>query len=301
MMDIGDGRAAGRGTLLFLIIAFGWSWAWGFAIWLAGGVAGSSFLLLAMVFMAGPMIAAIVCAILYDKGRRIAALGLKPRLTASAWLWLFLAWAIPLLLVVGATLIDWAGPPAPQDPAVPLGAALRAQGLDPDTLPAGMTVIVISQIAGALTIAPLLNMFGTLTEELGWRGWLWARWRPMGFWRCNLLIGAVWGVWHAPIIVQGYNYPGMPLWGPVLMTLFCILLAPLIGIVREKGGSVWHAALFHGTINATVGVGLMVSTPIDFPWRGMLGIGGAATCLVGWAAILLLWRREPDRNVTSFA
>jgi membrane protease YdiL (CAAX protease family) len=295
-MDIGDGRAAGRGTLLFLVIAFGWSWAVGALIWQTGAMQRPGlFQGLAFLFMWGPAVAALVCATLYDRGRRVAALGVRLRFTKASWLWLFLSWAIPVALIVVATLVDWAGPQvSPADPAAQLTAQARATlpGADIRTMPRAVAyaIVPLALVFGALFNWPLM-----ISEELGWRGWLWDRWRRFGFWRGSILIGAVWGVWHAPLIVQGYNYSGMPVWGPVLMTIFCVLLGPLIGLVREKGGSVWHACLFHGTINAGVGLGMvMVSRGVGFPWLGMLGIGGAVACALGWVLAWLWLRRAPE-------
>lgn len=287
---------AGRGGLaLFLAIAFGWSWAWGAVLWQAGGLSNPMmFQALAFVFMWGPALGALAAALRHDKGRRIAALGLRPRFSGAAWLWLFLAWAIPVALIVVSTVIDWAGPQvSPADPTAQVEALARAQmlaqGRDaPPPMPAGMGYVAV---LAAFVFGALINMPLMISEEMGWRGWLWDRWRRFGFWRGNLFIGAVWGVWHAPLIVMGYNY-AMPVWGPVFMTLFCILLAPLIGLVREKGGSVWHACLFHGAVNAGAGVGMtLLSQGAGFPWLGLLGIGGAAACLLGWGLIFL--RREP--------
>ncbi|WP_340681246.1 CPBP family intramembrane glutamic endopeptidase [Natrinema gelatinilyticum] len=50
----------------------------------------------------------------------------------------------------------------------------------------------------------LVAAFG---EEFGWRGLLFLKRSPLGFWRVSLLTGVVWGLWHAPLIVQGYNSP----------------------------------------------------------------------------------------------
>ena len=42
-------------------------------------------------------------------------------------------------------------------------------------------------------------------EELGWRGLLQRELGFIGFWKSSILIGFIWGVWHAPIILQGHN------------------------------------------------------------------------------------------------
>lgn len=286
------------GLILFLVLTFGWSWAIGAVIWQTGALQRPAlFQGLAFLYMFGPTIGALAAVWRYDRGRRIAALGLRPRFN----LWLVWAWAIPLALIAMATLIDIAGPQVGlAAPAEKLAEIMRAQGADPAEIPVSLNVLVIVQILTILFVAPAINTVGTLTEELGWRGWLWDRWRRVGFWKCNLAIGALWGVWHAPLIVQGYNYPGMPVLGPVFMTAFCVLIAPLIGLVRERGGSLWHAGLFHGTINAVTGAAMIFfTTGPAFPWQGLLGIGGAAAGLAGWALVWLYLRNRAAKGVAG--
>jgi len=39
--------------------------------------------------------------------------------------------------------------------------------------------------------------------------------------RANVLIGLVWGLRHAPPVVQGHDYPGSPVTGVVVTVVFC--------------------------------------------------------------------------------
>jgi membrane protease YdiL (CAAX protease family) len=65
---------------------------------------------------------------------------------------------------------------------------------------------VLQGLVAGLTI----NVIAALGEELGWRGLLLRELSPLGFWRVSLLTGFVWGLWHAPLIVQGHNFPDAP-------------------------------------------------------------------------------------------
>src|SRR5262249_2376765 len=67
--------------------------------------------------------------------------------------------------------------------------------------------------------------------------------------KTSAIIGLVWGFWHAPLIVQGFNYPEHPWAGVFLMTVETLLLAPLFSYVCLKADSVVAAAIFHGTYN----------------------------------------------------
>lgn len=55
-----------------------------------------------------------------------------------------------------------------------------------------------------------VNLPFMLGEELGWRGFQFEETKLLGFWRSSLLIGVLWGLWHAPVIMMGYNYSGEP-------------------------------------------------------------------------------------------
>jgi hypothetical protein len=248
---------------VFLAIAFGFSWLVALVIWRAGWMvaqpADPRATAALVVYVAGPAVAAIACALLFDKGRRAQALGFSTPFNA----WLIWAWLIPTLLVAVTLAITLAFS----------GRAYRsADG---------------ASIALALIVMPLINTPLLLGEELGWRGWLWDRWRRLGFWRNVVATGVVWGLWHAPIIALGHNYPDQPISGPVLMVLVTLLLAPTFHLVRERGGSVWHATLFHGTYNAVSTLAIALVADVSMPWTGVVGVGGlaasAASVPVVWA------------------
>jgi len=70
-----------------------------------------------------------------------------------------------------------------------------------------------------------------------------------GFLRSNLFIGVVWGLWHAPIIAQGHNYPGHPVAGIFMMTLFTTTLSCPMAYCRFKSRSILGPSALHGMIN----------------------------------------------------
>ena len=55
----------------------------------------------------------------------------------------------------------------------------------------------------AVLLAPAINMFPALGEEVGWRGYMMPRLKErFGLLNGRLLGGAVWGVWHWPQKLQ---------------------------------------------------------------------------------------------------
>ena len=131
-----------------------------------------------------------------------------------------------------------------------------------------------------LILAPFINFIPAFGEEYGWRGFL----QPKLIGRLDLLrglllTGAIWGLWHAPLILMGYNYPHHPdLLGVAAFTVWTILVGFFLGWLRLKSKSVFPAALGHGAVNAYIGLGLFVAPAVDemmtipFGLPGMLAL-----------------------------
>lgn len=126
----------------------------------------------------------------------------------------------------------------------------------PEGLPIGLLAALM--LGGAL-VNGVLNTIPALGEELGWRGFLFPRlhqrWGTPG---ALLGTGVIWGLWHAPLVLLGYNYPLHPLLGLAAFCVVCTLLTGVLAWVRQRSGSVWPAAYGHGLFNALAGTGLIV-------------------------------------------
>lgn len=153
-------------------------------------------------------------------------------------------------------------------------------------------------VGGVLNV--VLGAFG---EEWGWRGWLLPKLRPLGTWPALLGSGALWGIWHAPLILLGHNYPDAPVLGVFLFLPFCMLWGVLHGWTRLITGSVWPAALMHGTLNASGGFTVMLhdaDSPFDPVWDAPLGVAGwiLPGLVIGGLVLArqLPPRVEPDRD-----
>jgi membrane protease YdiL (CAAX protease family) len=144
-------------------------------------------------------------------------------------------------------------------------------------------------LAQGLIAGATINALAAFGEEVGWRGFLLRETAALGFWRAALVIGLIWGIWHAPLILQGHNYPQHPVAGVFLMTAFCLLLSPLLCYLRLAGRSVLAAALAHGSLNGTAGLALMVVAGGN---DLTVGVTGAAGLVVLAAANLLLWAHD---------
>jgi membrane protease YdiL (CAAX protease family) len=125
-----------------------------------------------------------------------------------------------------------------------------------------------------------INAVAGFGEELGWRGYLFRKFENYTFIKAAIIIGLIWGIWHAPIILMGHNYPEHPVIGAFMMTIWCIMLTPLFLYFRIKSRSVIQSAIMHGTINATYGLSIMLIKGGNDLTTGMTGIPGFITLLL---------------------
>jgi membrane protease YdiL (CAAX protease family) len=141
-------------------------------------------------------------------------------------------------------------------------------------------VFLLIQIAQALAAGFTINAFFAFGEELGWRGYLLKALKNKTVLSSSLIIGAVWGLWHFPLILLGHNYPQHPVAGVGMMIVFCILLTPMMIYIVIKSKSVITAAIFHGSNNAIAGITILYITGGNDLTNGVVGLAGFFTLLL---------------------
>ncbi|MEF3274862.1 MAG: CPBP family intramembrane metalloprotease [Chloroflexus sp.] len=211
------------------------------------------------------------------------------------WYWLF-AWTVPGLVMVGSPFFSALLGVYDLDLSLSgFRALLEAAGAGEAVTNVSLWSIAIVQLGVALVIGPLLNAVPVFGEELGWRGYLLPQLLPLGQWPALILSGVIWGLWHTPVILLGYNYPTNPVLGVVMMTVFCVLVGILLGWTRLATGSVWPAVIGHGSINAFGGAFMLFAREgaiVDTIWATALGITGWPLWLVV-IAVLVVTHRLP--------
>ena len=166
----------------------------------------------------------------------------------NRWWWIgWLLMPVLAMVIMGVSLLmpgaQWIG-----------GSDLMvnsAKGMPQDFGPWG--VIAIS-LASGLFAGATINAVFAFGEEVAWRGFLVKEFKGRKFLATALWTGVIWGFWHAPIILNGHNYPQHPVIGVFMMVVLCVAMTPMLLYFREKSGSVIVPAIMHGTINAVVGV-----------------------------------------------
>lgn len=232
-------------------------------------------IVLAPLYMFSPLIAGLLVCWHYEiplgeVGLRVG----RPR-------WLVVSALISLPLIGLTLLLAIAFPEVGYDPTVD---PLPGIDLPPGILGVGAAFGLV------LAIGVTVNAFFAFGEEFGWRGYLLWELAPLGFWKASIVIGAIWGLWHAPVIVAGYNYPSFPYLGILVMMGACMAFSPIYTYLVVRARSVLAAAFLHGVFNGSAGIviafavtdtalfGELIASPVGF--AGILAFGIATVGIV---------------------
>lgn len=287
-------------VLAFVVLSCGLAWLIAMPLWLGDGLAEPSTWFLLPVMMLTPAVAALAVTFAMKvprPGARLRFLGLWPLRPARRVVWLMvIGWLVPPVLVALGILVAAALGFVDLDPTFSGFAAEIAKALPAGSPMPPVELVVISQIA-MIPAAALFNSLLAFGEELGWRGWLVPALRPLGTWPALLLSGAIWGLWHSPLILLGYNFGRTDITGVLLMIGGCVAWGVLLGWLRLRSASVWPAVLAHGSLNASAGLILLAAaTQPDLALAGPLGIAGWIVAAATIAVLVLTgqFREQPE-------
>lgn len=283
---------------LFLALAFGISWLSAAIIYFTGMTYGTglSMVIVACLYMPAPALSAFIVQ-KYVYKEPLAPIGWK--WDGIQWKWIIITILTSMFFVLGtlaviglagntlgitsfgtldfsedaiiqkiAEIVNASNPDMPVDIEAQLG-----------NLPLVINAFSLLGITflGAIFAAFTINLPFMFGEEFGWRGLLLKETQQLGFVKSNLFIGIAWGLWHAPIILMGHNYPEYPVIGVGMMCLFTTVLAFPFAYFRLKTKSILGPCVMHGMINATA------ASLLYFTWgghslvTGMTGIAGLLT------------------------
>lgn len=293
-----------RRIVVFILVAYALAWAVGLGIYLTGGLAGSPELipgtgltlalaLLSTVYMGAPALAHVLAR--WSTGEGWEATCLQPHLRRS-WPWWGVAWLLPAVVTIAGAVAYFLLFPRHFDPEL---GTLRAmlEGRSMPSLLDDPRVIVVLQLLQAVILAPVINGVFAFGEEFGWRGYLQPKLMPLGWRTAVLLVGVVWGLWHAPLIAMGHNYgrayPGAPWLGILAMVWFSVVLAVIFGWLTARGRSVWPAVIAHGATNGIAAVPIAFVQNDPNPLLGPLPVGLVGG--IGWTVVAVyLFVRDPN-------
>jgi len=156
--------------------------------------------------------------------------------------------------------------------------------------------LYLTMILNIVVIGPFLGLIISFGEEYGWRGFLQNELNKIGRIRGTFLLGVIWGIWHWPVIWMGYNYPGQPVLGSILMVGYCIILAYFLAYAVFKSKGIWTASYLHALNNQALSFFLMA---VVAPTNKLSSFGMGLPALLLGAIVVLLILRDPIWKATE--
>ena len=289
-----------RKEIVFVVLSLVLAWLVALPLWLSQSRPTWLIQVTALVMMPMPTLAAIITHRIYHSDKPfidVTALRDGKPLTVLRWCCVAsFSVVIQLIATIMVGALSGAGNFSFSD------AAIRARlphvpgvssALDPSTLPPAWLLLVIALVSGIVG-GFSFNAIAALGEEVGWRGWWASQRQGQNFWVNAVVIGARWGLWHLPINMVGYNYPGANRVAACSMfVVYCICAGSLLLELRNRSHSIYPAAVAHSTINGLVGICalFMDSSPTMWLVYSPTGVVGCVILVV----ITLVLRRIPAR------
>ena len=276
-----DGGRARLGLAVFLLLTFGVTWALEIGVVRRYETGSVPYLLVLIGVMFVPGLSALFVRLFVER-QGFADAGLR----WGRGRYYLAAWLLPVVFGLAAFGLSIWLRQAEFDPwMTEMMVQIKKRAPEMELPPFERMRIYI--ILAGLTQAVVMNTIPCFGEEFGWRGYLLMRLLPLGTGRALVLTGAIWGIWHAPIILQGHNYPDHPVLGVLLMVGFCVVVGVVLGWLRLASGSVFPAAVGHASVNGPGSSPLMFLRGRNDITTGLSGLLGQAVML---AFIVLLWR-----------
>jgi uncharacterized protein len=279
-----DRESSRRQIVTYLLLVFAFSSLFYFLILRAHRLAaGGGVYVLGIMWCPG--LAAMATVKFYD--RSLSELGWKwPQAKYAA-----MSWYIPLVYATIAYAIVWASGLGGFPNYDFLNSAVDKMGLRISPAASGVVYVLVVG-----TVGMVRAMSSGLGEEIGWRGFLVPElYKNYGFTAASLISGAVWAVWHYPILIWGDYNAGTPTWyGLTCFTVMVVASGFIFAWLRLKSGSLWTGAILHGSHNLYV---QLIFTPLTrntgkTAW--FIDEFGAVLPLVTVAFAIYFWRRRGE-------
>jgi uncharacterized protein len=242
---------------IFVAVTYGITIALAVVIFFNGGLFHNrthlvSILMVATMF--APAIGNIATRLITHEGWKNTYL--RPNLRRG-WPFYLAAWTLPIAAIIVGGAIYYLLYPGRLDLSMQWA---RQSGFIISTDP--WWSVATQEILFNLRTAPLI-IWLMLGEEFGWRAYLLPKLMPLGSRKAVLLAGAIWGVFHWPLIFMGYEYRfgywGAPVVGPLLF-VFVTTFGDnaFFSWVTIRTGSVWPASLAHAVSNLSTVLPLFI-------------------------------------------
>ena len=256
-------RSQGRPELTtYLVLTFALSSLFYWLIISAGSLDAKGGLYV-FALMWSPGVSALVTRLVFQRNLR-----------GEGWLpgsprWLLLAFLVPIVYAAVAYGTVW------------------LTGLGAVDLTRFKTPVTTFFVAGLLQ-----SLLAATGEELGWRGFLVPELaRTMSLGRTAFVSGAIWALWHMPLIIFADYNAGTSTWFALLCFTFMVVAMSFpMAWLRLRSGSVWPAAIAHASHNLFVQGFFDRVTVNTGPTLWLTTEFGAGLCLTIGVTAWLFWR-----------
>ncbi len=227
--------------IYFLAISFGLMFCFGPALFSADSVETGLTGLFYILTVFSPCIACIITRYRFHEGFRDGIL--YPKFTGHGRAYI-LSVILPLAYGILSCILITA--------ALGAGFSFKAEG--------GIYTAFANNMI--MSVEAYYAMIILIGEELGWRAFLYDKLEKVLGLNGSIIIGGIiWGLWHTPAIIHaglnfGFDYPGFPYTGIVLMCVMCIGMGAMMQLLRKMSDSVIAPIIAHAIID-TVGNSLI--------------------------------------------
>ncbi|MDA2914097.1 CPBP family intramembrane metalloprotease [Acidobacteriia bacterium AH_259_A11_L15] len=275
-------REARRGILVFLLLTFALSSIFYYLILSAGRLsAGGGNYVLGLMW--SPGMAALLTRLLFQRNLRGQGWGW------GRWRYQLLSYALPLLYAAVVYIPIWLTGLGAFNPSFFDQVALRFGWEQTSQL-----ALLLKYLGFAATVGVAGSCLSALGEELGWRGFLVPELMKLtSFSRTCWLSGAIWALWHYPVLLLADYRGAGPLWYSLLcFTVMVLGISFLFAWMRLKSGSVWTGMFLHATHNLFI-QGVFDPLTADTGITGLLiGEFGVGLAIVGILVGYFSWRQR---------
>lgn len=292
---------------IFTTIAFAIAWAAALVIYQRGGIFDSrelvpesglteAVVLMATAYMFAPAISHVLTRLITKEGWQDLRIAFKWQ---QGWGYILLTWlGTPLLIAVGTVIYFVFFPQYFDANLTTISTLIEEYSATGGEIPFGPGLLAAIQIVQGILLSPLVNLVPIFGEEFGWRGYLLPKLLPLGERKAYLISGLIWGVWHAPVILMGYNYgtgyPGAPWSGVVMFIFISFVLGTFFGWASLRAGSIWPAIFGHAVLNGTAAASAMFALEGYNPLVGPLMVGIIGSLGFTLITVWIFLRGIPD-------
>jgi membrane protease YdiL (CAAX protease family) len=222
---------------------------------------------------------------------------LRLDIAGLAWRWgkpKYQLWAylIPLLYAAISYLIIWlAGWGGFYNEQFVTEAA---ESLGWSTLPHEIFIVLFLMVTGVIGL--FASMSTALGEEIGWRGFLVPHLSNLtNYTYTSLISGAVWAVWHYPLLIWGSYNNGTPAWyGLICFTVMVVSISFVFTWFRLKSTSLWTGVMLHASHNLFVQSFFTPITIVNSQTKYYIDEFGAVLPVVTFIFAIYFWTRRKE-------